>query len=136
MLRLFSLQKTYNQNELLKPIVDQKRIDLFSLLSDNIIKTYISSTGIDGYNNLHYPIFFKDFDKKYFLNESEFNFEKEFFKDKINKVLRDDNNNLVVLHSSVGHAPYHKFIPNNIKLNNNDLLEEDSIKLLGDKKIF
>ena len=136
LLRLFSLQKTYNQNELLKPIVDQKRIDLFSLLSDNIIKTYISSTGIDGYNNLHYPIFFKDFDKKYFLNESEFNFEKEFFKDKINKVLRDDNNNLVVLHSSVGHAPYHKFIPNNIKLNNNDLLEEDSIKLLGDKKKY
>ena len=43
---------------------------------------------------------------------------------------------MVVLHSSVGHAPYHKFIPNNIKLNNNDLLEEDSIKLLGDKKIF
>ena len=137
LLRLFSLQKSNNDNDLLKPIIDQKRTDIFSFLSDNINKTYISSTGIDGYNNLHYSVFFKDFNQKYFLNKSEYFFEKEFFKDKIKKTFKDSHkNHLIVLHSSVGHAPYHKFIPDDIKLNNNILLEKNSIKLLGEKKNF
>ena len=85
MLRLFSLQKTYNQNELLKPIVDQKRIDLFSLLSDNIIKTYISSTGIDGYNNLHYPIFLKILIKNIFSMNLSLILKKNFLKTKLIK---------------------------------------------------
>lgn len=67
------------------PIENQKRINIFSFLNKGIKKTYISGTGISGYNNLHYQVFFDNFDNKSFLNETDYKFEKNFFFRKYNE---------------------------------------------------
>jgi len=45
-------------------------------------------------------------------------------------------NNLIVLHSSVGHAPYQKFIPKNISYKNELYTSENLIKLIGNNKQY
>ena len=114
LLRLFSVAINKNEN-LLKPIVERNSMNIFSFLDNSIVKSYISSTGKTGFNNIHYPIFFKDFDKKFFLNDSNYNFERDFFLETFQKVIDKKNkNNLIIFHSTVGHAPYSKYIPKTI----------------------
>ena len=134
LLRLLSVAKNDNEN-LIKPIVKRNSLNIFSFLDSSIKKSYISSTGITGFNNIHYPIFFEDFDRKFFLDNSNYNFEKEFFLDSFQNVIGDKNkDNLIIFHSTVGHAPYLKYIPkktNDLNENNN---KEFHIKLLGNNK--
>ena len=135
LLRLFSLPNSDKETDNLLPIENQKRLNIFSFLKNTIKKTYISSTGTSGYNNLHYSVFFENFENKFFLNETEYKYEKNFFLDKLNATLEQGtSNNLIVLHSSVGHAPYHKFIPKDILYQNKLYTEKNLIKLIGDKK--
>jgi len=135
LLRSLSVPSDTGYKNIIKPIVKRDSFSIFSLFSDKISKSYISSTGTSGYNNLHYPIFFKNFDKKTFLKNSKFNFEKDFFLNEYNKIIKKKkNNNLIVFHSSVGHAPYSKYIPkasDNIKIN-----KKNSIKITGNKSNF
>ena len=137
LLRLFSVPNFNKKDDFFMPIENQKRINIFSFLNQNIIKTYISSTGTSGYDNLHYQVFFDSFDNKSFLNETNYKFEKNFFLEKIKETFdKNKTNNLIVLHSSAGHAPYEKFIPKNINYQNELYTENNSIKLFGDKKNY
>lgn len=137
LLRLFSLPNSNNKIDFLEPIENQKRINIFSFLNENINKSYISSTNTIGYDNIHYSIFFENFDNKFFLNETDHKFEKSFFSEKIKKTFEQNNiNNLIVLHSSVGHEPYQKFIPKNITYKNKLYSDENLIKLIGNKKKY
>jgi hypothetical protein len=137
LLRLFSVPNSNKKDDFFMPIENQKRINIFSFLNQNIIKTYISSTGTSGYDNLHYQVFFDSFNNKSFLNETNYKFEKNFFLEKIKETFdKNKTNNLIVLHSSAGHAPYEKFIPKNIYYQNDLYTENNSIKLFGDKKNY
>ena len=137
LLRMFSVPNSNEKIDFLMPIVNQKRVNIFSLLNKDINKSYISSTGTTGYNNLHYSVFFNNFDNKSFLNETDYKFEKQFFLEKLKKIFKQNKtNNLIVLHSSVGHAPYQKFIPKNISYKNELYTDKNSIKLFGDKRKY
>ena len=137
LLRLFSVPISNKKKDFLMPIENQKRINIFSFLNKDINKTYISSTGISGYNNLHYKFFFDDFDNISFLNETDYKFEKNFFLENIKETFdQNKTNNLIVLHSTVGHAPYAKFIPKNISYQNELYSENNSLKLFGSKKKY
>ena len=137
LLRLFSVPISNKKKDFLMPIENQKRINIFSFLNKGIKKTYISSTRISGYDNLHYQVFFDNFDNKSFLNETDYKFEKNFFLENIRKTFdQNKTNNLIVLHSSVGHAPYQKFIPKNISYQNELYSNNNSIKLFGSKKKY
>ena len=135
LLRLFSVPISNKKKDFLMPIENQKRINIFSFLNKDIKKTYISSTRITGYDNLHYKVFFDNFDNQSFLNETDYKFEKNFFLENIRKTFdQNKTNNLIVLHSTVGHAPYQKFIPKNIPYQNKLYSDNNSIKLFGSKK--
>ena len=135
LLRLLSVPNSNKKSDILKPIVNQKRTNFFSFLNNKIKKSYISTTGVNGFNNIHYSVFFENFDNKFFLNETDLKHEKEFFLEKINNIFMSSNvNNLIVLHSSVGHAPYQKFIPKNIPYKNKLYTSENLIKLIGNNK--
>ena len=135
LLRLFSLPSHDKNENLIKPIVNRQSENIFSFFNDEVKKTYISSTGIDGFNNIHYSIFFKDFENKFFLNKSKFNYEKEFFLEKLKTTLNKKNNeNLIVFHSSVGHAPYEKYIPKEKNKKYNNYSRNFQIRLFGNDK--
>ena len=135
LLRLLSVPNSNKKSDILRPIVNQKRTNIFSFFNKKIKKSYISSTGVNGFNNIHYSVFFENFDNKFFLNESDHKYEKEFFLEKTKNVFMQSNtNNLIVLHSSVGHAPYQKFIPKNIPYKNKLYTSENLIKLIGNDK--
>ena len=137
LLRLLSVPNSNKKSDFLVPIVNQKRTNIFSFFDKRINKSYISSTGINGFNNIHYSVFFENFHNKFFLNESNHLYEKEFFLKKINNIFMSNNiNNLIVLHSSVGHAPYQKFIPKNISYKNELYTSENLIKLIGNNKQY
>ena len=134
LLRLFSVATNNNEN-LIKPIVKRNSINIFSFLDNSIFKSYISSTGKSGFNNIHYPVFFKDFDKKFFLDNSNHNFERLFL-ETFQKVIDKKQNNLIIFHSTVGHAAISKYVPKTINNLNKVENEEFHIKLLGNKKKY
>tara|TARA_B100001057_G_scaffold35937_1_gene32511 strand:- start:4194 stop:6524 length:2331 start_codon:yes stop_codon:yes gene_type:complete len=135
LLRLFSLPSHGKNENLIKPIVSRESENIFSFFNEEIKKTYISSTGIDGFNNIHYSIFFKNFEKKFFLNKSKFKYEKEFFLEKLKTTLNEKNNeNLIVFHSSVGHAPYEKYFPKKKNNEDYDYSRNYQNKLFGNDK--
>ncbi len=138
LLRALSLPKSINKENLLQPIIDRKSIPIFNFLENKITTNYISSTGKEGYNNIHYPIFFKNFNYISFLNDSSYEFEKEFFINEFKKVKKSKYiNNLSVFHSAVGHAPYYKNLPNKYLLKNEKKLNDESlIKIIGSKYNF
>ena len=137
LLRLFSVPINNKDENLFKTIVKRESINIFSFFDKKIIKSYISSTGKSGFNNIHYPIFFENFDYKFFLEDSNYEFEKEFFTKNFDNIINKRKvDNLIVFHSSVGHAPYSKYIPKNIDLENFEFSKEYPIKLLGNKKKY
>ena len=131
LLRSLSIPKNTTSNNVIKPITKRESLSIFSLLDNSIEKTYLSATGKEGYNNIHYNIFFEDFDNRKFLSESKFKYEKNFFLKELYKI-NNKVNNLYVLHSQVGHAPYEKNVP--IKYINKQNSKDKSYykKYLGD----
>ena len=121
LLRSLSIPENMEFNNIIIPITKRKSLSIFSLLDSSIEKTYLSATGKEGYNNIHYDIFFEDFDNKKFLSESKFKYENEFFLKELYKI-NNKVNNLYVLHSQVGHAPYEKNVP--IKYINKQILKD------------
>ena len=67
LLRSLSIPKNTTSNNVIKPITKRESLSIFSLLDNSIEKTYLSATGKEGYNNIHYNIFFEDFDNRKFL---------------------------------------------------------------------
>ncbi len=138
LLRALSLPKSTDEDNILKPIIDRESIPIFNFLEDKISTNYVSSTGKDGYNNIHYSIFFKDFNYVSFLNTSKYKFEKEFFINEFKKrKISKKGNNLLVFHSAVGHAPYYKNVPEKYLIKNeNDYNRESLNKIIGKKYNF
>ena len=111
---------------------------MFSFLDKNVKKSYVSNTGINGFNNLHYPIFFNNFENKVFLKNTDFNYEKEFFINEYKEILKKKrNNNLIVFHSAIGHAPYAKNLPPSYVENEIEkYTSEDLIKITGNNNKY
>ena len=138
LLRALSLPKIIDEENYLQPIIDRKSIPIFNFLENKITTSYISSTDKEGYNNIHYPIFFKNFNYVSFLNESNYEFEKEFFINEFKKVKKSKyENNLLVFHSAVGHAPYYKNVPNKYLIKNDKKFNNNYLsKIIGSKYNF
>ena len=134
LLRLLSFPESDDFENIIKPIVNRSSISLFNIVNKKIKKSYISSTNINGYNNLHYPIFFKDFENQKFLKDSVYKYEKKFFLNEYREIIkRNKTNNLIIFHSSVGHSPYENYIPKAYNKKNNVIINDNDIKLLGKK---
>ena len=138
LLRALSLPKSIDKQNLLKPIIDRKSIPIFNFFKEKVNTNYISSTGKEGYNNIHYSIFFKNFDHVSFLKNSSFKFEKDFFIQEFKKRKSFENeNNLYVFHSAVGHAPYYKNVPEKYLKDNDKKFDQTLLtKIIGNEYKF